>query len=246
MSGCLVVMAAVVLTILPPWPPAQAQNAGCQALAEAWEGFERSVRDALLPRSILQNQLETWPRRLKTCYADHRFGGICVFPLNGYGIAETLGSNRNGHGGFVARGYAFLDGNRHGGHPAIDFFVHDRNQDGRDDRTGRAIDVLAIADGVVFSVFDGWQANGPTALVRGGNYTWIYHPALDVFSYYAHLSAVAVRTGQTVTAGQRIGCLGRSGRNAHPQRSPTHLHLMLLNAGDMQPIQPLDLLPKAR
>jgi len=39
-----------------------------------------------------------------------------------------------------------------------------------------------------------------------------------------------------VAGGQVIATLGRTGTNAYPERSPTHLHLMLLRARDMTPV----------
>lgn len=46
---------------------------------------------------------------------------------------------------------------------------------------------------------------------------------LGVRTRYAHLAAIAVRTGQRVVAGQRIGLLGSSGRSTGP-----HLHYEVL------------------
>ena len=36
------------------------------------------------------------------------------------------------------------------------------------------------------------------------------------------------RTGTCIKAGTPIGTVGRTGKNAFPARSPTHLHLMLV------------------
>jgi murein DD-endopeptidase MepM/ murein hydrolase activator NlpD len=71
---------------------------------------------------------------------------------------------------------------------------------------------------------------------RGGNYVWIYHPALRLFAYYAHLQDIQVALCERVAGGQVIATLGRTGTNAFPERSPTHLHLMLLRAKDMMPV----------
>jgi len=223
---------------------ALAQDGDCQNVARDWQAFERAVRDALAPRDQLQHQLQAWPQRLNACFAVQRLNAALRFPPQGYGLRHA-GRDAHGANGFAPKGYAFLDGNRHGGHPAVDFFVADTNQDGLDDRTGHAIAVLALADGVVLSLCDDWRPQGPMALLRGGNYIWLYHPALDLFSYYAHLGAVGVTLGRTVTAGEPIATLGRSGHNAYPKRSPTHLHLMVLRAEDMTPVSPPDLLQKS-
>jgi len=45
-----------------------------------------------------------------------------------------------------------------------------------------------------------------------------------------------VEPGANVQGGGRIATLGRTGTNAYRSRSPTHLHLMLLRANDMTPV----------
>ena len=40
---------------------------------------------------------------------------------------------------------------------------------------------------------------------------------------------VKAREGDIVEAGQAIGTLGRTGKNAYPKRSPTHLHFSCLS-----------------
>ncbi len=104
------------------------------------------------------------------------------------------------------------------------------------------MDVLALAEGIVLSTFSDWKKEGPSRNIRGGNYVWIYHPALRALSYYAHLENVFVRPGDKVQGGEGIATLGRSGKNACLPRSPTHLHLMILSSGDMTPVNPYPLL----
>ena len=77
---------------------------------------------------------------------------------------------------------------------------------------------------------------------RGGNYVWIYHPALRLFTYYAHLQDIQVALCERVAGGQVIATLGRTGSNAYSERSPTHLHFMLLRANDMAPVNAYPLL----
>jgi hypothetical protein len=47
-----------------------------------------------------------------------------------------------------------------------------------------------------------------------------------------------------VAGSQAIATLGRTGTNAFLDRSPTHLHLMLLHAKDMTPVDPYPWLKK--
>jgi murein DD-endopeptidase MepM/ murein hydrolase activator NlpD len=168
---------------------------------------------------------------------DQRF----FFPLEGYGHASIGGKNGEG---YQPAGYEFLGGNRHNGHPAQDIFIRDRNQDGLDDRTEQPVGVLAMADGVVLSTFTQWAPDERHRHIRGGNYVWIYHPALKVFSYCAHLRDIRVELGERVRGGSLIATLGRTGPNAYPPRSPTHLHIMLLRAKDMTPIDAYPMLVK--
>jgi murein DD-endopeptidase MepM/ murein hydrolase activator NlpD len=87
----------------------------------------------------------------------------------------------------------------------------------------------------------GCRHQEPTA--RGGNYVWII-TRRQIFSYYAHLQTITAQPGERVTGGQPIATLGRTGTNAYPERSPTHLHLMLLWAKDMTPVNPYSWLKK--
>ena len=202
---------------------------------EGWQRFERRVRDGEIGRAEGLREIARWHELLVGLFPAAGLGDRVFFPLEGYGLGAVGGKNGEG---YKPAGYEFVGGNRHRGHPAQDIFIHDRNQDGLDDRTGRPVAVLSIADGVVVSVFAEWDRTGRFRAVRGGNYMWVYHPALGLFSYYAHLRKVEAAVGDPVAGGARIATLGRTGVNAAPARSPTHLHLMLLRARDMTPVDP--------
>ena len=73
--------------------------------------------------------------------------------------------------------------------------------------------VAAMAAGKVAFVHPGMFFNGKTVLIDHG---------LGLRSVYIHLSATAVRAGDTVAAGQRIGAIGATGRATGP-----HLHFAL-------------------
>lgn len=70
--------------------------------------------------------------------------------------------------------------------------------------------VHALADGVVG--YAGWDANY-------GWYVRVWHAALGVHSFYAHLSDFDLLLGETVQAGQVIGTVGSTGNSTGP-----HLH----------------------
>ena len=151
------------------------------------------------------------------------------FPLEGYGPSAIGGKKGSG---YKIQGYDFFDGDRHKGHPGHDIFIRDKDQDGLDDFTGKPVNVVSAASGVAVSVNPGWEVSSP---VRGGNYVWIYEPGRSRYYYYAHLQKIFVKIGQRVARGERIGTVGRTGTNAHPRRSPTHLHLAVLESIDGYP-----------
>lgn len=93
----------------------------------------------------------------------------------------------------------------HGGHNGIDFAAP----------TGTPI--AAAGPGRVSSA--GWSAHG------GGNEIHIDHPN-GLQTWYAHLSSFAVKLGDMVRGGQRIGEVGSTGNSTGP-----HLHYMVMNGG---------------
>ncbi|MEO6694525.1 MAG: M23 family metallopeptidase [Ignavibacteria bacterium] len=154
-----------------------------------------------------------------------------VFPLRGYGNEAIGGTNGSG---YITDGYNFFDGNKHGGHPAHDIFIFDRNQDCIDDNTNSPVDVLSMSSGVVVSLTKEWQEGSE---LRGGKFIIIYDTFSNALFYYAHNNTVDIHIGDIVKAGDKIGEVGRSGLNAHKKRSPTHLHIsfFLINEGDIKP-----------
>lgn len=201
---------------------------------QEWNELQALVRDGLLQRAEARSRVEELHRKLLDLYGRGRDLGQRSFPLEG-GTWRDIG----GRGGdaFVARGYDFYRGNSHAGHPAHDIFIPDRDQDSRHDRTGKPVSVLAFASGVVVATNAGWV---PGSKIRGGNYVWVFSPAVELYCYYAHLQDVLVQVGQWVRAGETLGTVGRSGKNAYPRRSPTHLHFMCLcfDQGRMTPYNP--------
>lgn len=93
----------------------------------------------------------------------------------------------------------------HSGHNGIDFAAP----------TGTP--VFAAGPGRVSMA--GWSQGG------GGNEIHIDHPN-GLQTWYAHLSAFAVRLGEMVNGGKRIGDVGSTGNS-----TGSHLHYMVLNGG---------------
>jgi len=83
--------------------------------------------------------------------------------------------------------------------------------------------VFAVHDGVAALSTDGWGPFGSTIILDHGDGT---------YTLYAHLSDRAVREGDSVSAGQRIGSVGYTG-NAAALRAkglPPHLHFAMIQA----------------
>jgi murein DD-endopeptidase MepM/ murein hydrolase activator NlpD len=80
--------------------------------------------------------------------------------------------------------------------------------------------VLAMADGVVAWV----DTDGPGY----GRYIRIWHPILNLHTFYAHLDEQLVAVGNRVLAGRQIGTVGNTGNSTGP-----HLHFEIrLGDGD--------------
>ena len=205
--------------------------------AAQWHLLYIQIRDGRISKQEARPGIKSLEGMLKQSYPGP-FGGemekLLCFPLEGYGSTAIGGKKGSG---YKIEGYDFFDGNRHKGHPGHDLFIRDKDQDGLDDDTGRPVNVISASLGIVVSVNLGWE---PWSPVRGGNSIWVYEPGKSRYYYYAHLNQISVRIGQRVARGERIGTVGRTGKNAYPKRSPTHLHFAVHQSmdGDPTPINP--------
>lgn len=195
----------------------------------------KQIRDGLITKEDAVPKIKLLAEELTEYYRSKGLEKISnsewVFPLRGYGADAIGGTNGSG---YIIADYDFFDGNRHGGHPAHDIFIHDRNQDCIDDVTGEPVDVLSMSGGVVVSLDKEWDTGSD---LRGGKYVMVYDPFSNALFYYAHNNAVNVNIGDVVRPGDKIAEVGRSGLNAYKKRSPTHLHIsfFLINDGDIIP-----------
>jgi peptidoglycan LD-endopeptidase LytH len=195
-----------------------------------WIHFEKAVRDQTIGKAEAQKQFPPLYKELKELCKKHQFKQHAKwqFPVQGYGIKD-MGSDGFRpdirYGSSPIKGYNFYDGNKHGGHPAYDIFIRDRNQDSADDKTLKPVMVIAPVDLLIVSVEKEWA---PNSEIRGGRYIWALDPLTDRIFYFAHLNEVRITAGVFCPAGSAIGTVGRSGKNAYPSRSETHLHFMVL------------------
>lgn len=214
----------LLLTIIPAL-------SACTSVCDNWNHLQKAIRDNQIDRKVAERKIIELDKRLLQEYSGMIGNSPSSFPVKGCGKDCVGGSNGSG---YQPAGYDFYDGNRHRGHPAHDLFIHDREQSGLDDATGKPAEVVAFADGVVTGVNTAWEY--PSA-IRGGIYIWIFNAESNRFYYYAHLAKALVKSGQVVKSGDTIGLLGRTGKNAWAKRSPTHLHFMCLSfdGGRMTP-----------
>ncbi len=204
------------------------------AEADAFNRFNTRLRDGKIAKGAARAELPRLLDVLRDGY--YRAGGKdypereWVFPVAGYSARSITGGRSKG---YIASGYDYFSGNRHGGHPSFDIFIRDRNQDSLDDRTDQPVDVLSLTGGLVVALEDQWQQGSK---LRGGKYIWVYDPANHLLVYYAHNGSLAVKLGDLVKPGDELAIMGRSGLNAAKRRSPTHLHLTVLRIKDGYPL----------
>lgn len=206
-------------------PPCTAYNELNSSIRDG--GIGRSAARAGLTRILASVRQEYYNRGGR----DHPVSEW-IFPVSGYDLSAIDGGRTHG---FVADGYDFFSGNRHGGHPALDIFIRDHNRDNLDDRTGKPVKVLSMTGGIVVALEKEWEQSGK---LRGGKYIWVYEPAGELLVYYAHNDQLLVELGKIVHPGTPLATIGRSGLNAAKRRSPTHLHLSVLKvvAGNPLPL----------
>ena len=102
-------------------------------------------------------------------------------------------------------------------------YPHGRRHDGIDFPVGYGTPVGAAGVGTVS--FAGWNTGGY------GNLVVIQH-RLGFQTWYAHMASVAVRGGQRVAGGVRVGAVGSTGRSSGP-----HLHWEVRRNGT--PVNPM-------
>ena len=217
----------------------QKQVSSLREQCRAFHELNTRIRDNQLDKKTAALQLKNWWNSMQEFLPSKpEKQSKWLFPVKSYNHTAIGGKNGNG---YRPQGYRYLDGNQHGGHPAHDIFIQDRNQDLKDDHTGLPVAVVSMFEGVVVAVETGWVKNSE---LRGGNYVMIYHPEGGLLSYNAHLDSVFVHIGQSVNPGTELGTIGRSGKNAAKKRSPTHLHLMLLSYDQTKGLVPVNPYPK--
>lgn len=103
-----------------------------------------------------------------------------------------------------------------------------RRHQGIDLSAARGTPIYAAHKGRVVYVGNGFRGYGNMVLLEF-NKTWA--------TLYAHLDKIYVQTGQSVSRGELLGTMGRTGRS-----TGVHLHFEVIK--DLTPIDPLEVLPQ--
>ena len=104
--------------------------------------------------------------------------------------------------------------------------------DGIDLAAGPGTPVYAAADGVIY--FEGYGTSDRAGKrsdwmgTEAGICILIWHPSLNIYTGYAHLSSTVINNGQTVTKGQLIGKSGYTGYVIPAGTGGAHLHFEVL------------------
>jgi len=203
-------------------------------IAERWLPLMMRVRESRIERADAVDSMNKFTNHLWDFmesrvtakkirkYSDDEW----VFPVKGY-TPRAIGGY--GGSGYVPSGFDFFEQNS-GGHPAHDIFIDDNNQDCLDDGTGESVEILSMSGGIVVETRKNWIPS--MSDIRGGNIVYVYDNFTNGFFYYAHLKDVDVNVGDFVNPGTSLGTMGRTGKNAYPSRSPTHLHIMYVRSFD--------------
>jgi murein DD-endopeptidase MepM/ murein hydrolase activator NlpD len=132
-------------------------------------------------------------------------------------------------------------------HPyALDVFFFHVDRSGEAER-GPVI--RALYPGVVVASASDWTGGQGVATWKSGglspasgNGLVIYDPATRRYCSYFHLSALYLRTGDTVEAGQSLGRGGNSGINARKKGHGEHVHVEIFDCGRGAPFSAQEIL----
>lgn len=204
--------------------------------AKGWYAIMKQVRDKKLNRKQSVDSMRNFMEDLSLFMIKNNpkvyKKSQWVFPVKGYTSSAIGGTNGSG---YVVADFDFFDGST-GGHPAHDIFISDKNQDCLDDYTNKPVKILSMSGGIVVETRKNWSSQMMD--IKGGNIVYVYDNLTDGLFYYAHMDKVYVSVGDFVYPGLELGTMGRTGKNAFPSRSPTHLHLMYVKNydGDIKPL----------
>jgi len=120
---------------------ALAQEQQVKTLAAQFDSVNTLVKDNEIDKAQALKKLQDILPELQAAYnklkPDEAKKEKWVFPIEGYS-SKNIGGTRGE--GYILSGYDYFDGNKHGGHPAHDIFIHDKNQDSKDEFYPKPVD----------------------------------------------------------------------------------------------------------
>lgn len=152
------------------------------------------------PYTLEVGQLITVPDARRPAPVERLYAGVPTYDVSAYGVLTEITSDVQGTGRFTWPYSGPITQRFSRYHPAIDI-------------GGRTGDILAADQGTV--VRAGWWQGGY------GNAVQIDH-GNGYVTTYAHMSSIAVSSGEVVSKGQKIGVVGSTGRSTGP-----HLHFTI-------------------
>ncbi len=194
-----------------------------------YDELQTNIREGKITKDSAKRAFKKLMPEIKSYYYDN--GGVdvpredWVFPVQGYDYRAIGGNGK----GYLSKGFDFFDGNKSTAHPAHDIFIRDKDQDDIDDLTQANVNIRSVSCGVVISVVKDWESGSE---LRGGKSCVVYDPVTNGLFAYAHQSFVFANVGDIVRAGEVLGIVGRTGKNAFYPRSPTHLHISYMKIGE--------------
>ena len=204
-----------------------------------FNSLNTKIRDGLIPQKEALKKMQVLIPLIRNYYYKHNGQDFqksaWIFPLQNYNAKAIGGKDGSG---YIASGFNYFDGNKHGGHPSQDIFINDKNQDCLDDVTKKPVNVLSLTEGIVIAASTQWDT---ASNLRGGKYIYIYVPSINSFIYYAHTNKVLVNLCDIIKPGDIIANVGRTGLSAFKKRSPTHLHIMQLKLDSTYYPRPVNL-----
>lgn len=192
---------------------------------DKWNTLDKNIAQNKIDRAEALKQLKKCIDEANTFFYMNNYKSFhksdWVFPLNNYSKIYF----RNNGKDYNDIAYDYFDGNKSWNHPATDIMIADSNKDCLDDITGKFVDVVSISGGIVVATDTLWELG---SVLRAGKYIRIFDITNQKLFYYSHLNSVYKKPGDIIKPGDKIGEVGRTGRQTILPVNITHLHIALL------------------
>ncbi|MEO8665887.1 MAG: M23 family metallopeptidase [Ignavibacteria bacterium] len=211
---------------------AGAQKNSATNICEKWNELDRQIVAQTIDVDDAIELMKEYEPFVKKYYLQNKGIDVkrndWVFPLSN----STSFYFRDNGNDYRVTGYDYFQGSNSKGHPAHDIMILDKDKDLLDDSTLKPVDVVSMSGGVIVATDTTWSEGSQ---LRGGKYVKVFDVTNNGIFYYSHLSKVSVKPGDIVSAGDKIGEVGRTGRKAILPSGKTHVHIGFLRSEDGYP-----------